>query len=302
MHPLRRISALVAFAVVLAACGAGTQPSALGQTALVTNSASTPAITAMPTATPKPTADLAHPVGIMAVGHSGLTGEGTGAQYAADRSKSWATGDAPEIDSIYLRLVAVLPATAGHVANNAQGGAAAAALKGQAERALVAVPAPALAIIQTVDNDILCDGSNIVAVGQSVADALTAIHAASPNTKILVVGQLGRPDVTFLKALVAHDPTAARLLTWDDDCSFFDAAGTLRVHGVEKLAAVTDAYQAETARICDAEPNCATDGGLRKAWVDKIEYFSPDWAHLNELGQAAEAEITWPAVAQLLGL
>jgi hypothetical protein len=255
-----------------------------------------------PTTTSQPTVDLDHPVGIVAMGHSGLTGEGTAESLEPNKAASWATGTLPEVNSVYLRLVASRPETEGHVSNTAVGGAGAATLVPQAISAFTTVPAPALAIIQTVDNDILCDGSNIADVGESVADALAMIHEASPNTKILVVGQLGRPSVAFIEELVAYDPTAKAGLTWDDPCSFFSADGELQTSGVEMLSSVIDAYEAETARVCAAVPNCITDGGVRAAYIDKIENFSPDYAHLNVQGQAAEAELIWPVIEALLGL
>jgi hypothetical protein len=239
-------------------------------------------------------------VGLIAIGHSGLTGEGTRGTYEAVTAKSWATGTDPLVKSVYLRMVALLPNTEGRVANTARGGAPASALTSQAEEALAVVPAPVLAIIQTVDNDIQCEGSNVRDVGQDLAHALALLHESSPNTKILVVGQLGRPSVAFIKALVAHDPSAKADLTWDDDCSFYDAAGHLRASGVKKLSAVIDKYEAETAAVCAATPDCVTDGGVRRAWVDKIENFAPDYAHLNVQGQAAEAELIWPVVEALL--
>ena len=245
-------------------------------------------------------ADLAHPVGVVAIGHSGLTGEGTGQPLQAVPAKSWATGSDPQVNSVYLRMVAVLPETKGHVANTATGGAPASALTSQAQQALDTVPAPALAIIQTVDNDIRCDGSNVAEVGQALGNALEVIHDASPNTKILVAGQLGRPSAAFVSTLVAHDPTTKSDLTFGDACSFFDDAGNLRRAGIARLSAVIDTYEAETARVCAQVPNCVTDGGVRKAYIDTIENFSPDYAHLNTQGQAAEAQLIWPVVAALL--
>jgi hypothetical protein len=258
--------------------------------------------TPRPTPTPVTAVDLDHPVGIIAIGHSGLTGEGTGAQNDPQYSASWATGTLPAVNSIYLRMVAAIPATEGHVANTAANGAQAFALASQADQALATVPAPALAIIQTVDNDIQCDGSNVASVGQFLADALARIHDASPNTKILVVGQLGRPSVEYIKMLVAREPTAKLFLTWDDECSFYDGGGILREEAVQQLSDVIDSYEAENARVCADVPNCSTDGGLRKRWTDKIEYFSPDWSHFNVSGQKAEAEFTWPVVENILGL
>ncbi len=290
--------ALVAIAVLLAACSSGARSTAPAEP---TVAARAPSPTATPSPEPTPAADLAHPSGIIAIGHSGLTGEGTGGPGQAVEAKSWATGTDPQVNSVYLRMVALLSETEGHVANTARGGAPASALTSQATDALGAVPVPALAIIQTVDNDILCDGSNIPVVGQALADVLKLIHDASPNTKILVAGQLGRPSDVFIKKLVAYDPGAKAGLTWDDPCSFFDASGNLSESGIKKLGAVIDAYEAETARVCAAVANCVTDGGVRRAYLDTIDNFSPDYAHLNATGQAAEAELIWPVVAALLG-
>jgi hypothetical protein len=289
----RRWPCLVA--VVLVAACAAPGATIVPKEAAPSETESTPTA---PTATP----DLEHPIGIIAIGHSGLTGEGTAGTYEPNPKASWATGTLPTIDSVYLRLVAVRPETEGHVANTAKGGAGAALLVSQAQSALAKVPVPALAIVQTFDNDINCEGTNIADVGDKLAAALALIHDASPNTKILVALQLGRPSVDFIKQLVAYDPAAKANLTWNDDCSFFDSNGNLRIHGVEKLSAVIDAYEAEEARVCAAVPNCVTDGGVRKAYVDKIENFSRDYAHLNALGQAAEAELIWPVVEDLLGL
>ena len=245
-------------------------------------------------------ADLARPVGIVAIGHSGLTGEGTGGPLEAVPARSWATGTDPQINSVYLRMVTLLPKTEGHVANTAVGGATASTLSSQAKEALDVVPTPALAIIQTVDNDIRCDASNIDDVGQGLGEALDLIHAASPNTKVLVAGQLGRPSMDYLRDLVAHHPEVKADLTGDDPCSFFDTAGNLRESGVEQLSAVIDEYEAETARVCATVPHCRTDGGVRKAYIDTLGNFSPDYAHLNAKGQAAEAALIWPVVEALL--
>ena len=60
-----------------------------------------------------------NPVGVIAIGHSGMTGEGSDPTRPGQdaRENSWATGTAPEVNSVYERLLAVRPETAGHVAN-----------------------------------------------------------------------------------------------------------------------------------------------------------------------------------------
>lgn len=102
------------------------------------------------------------PVGVIAIGHSGLTGEGSDPDRPGQDAmkNSWATGDVPAVNSIYQRLIAVRPDTKGHVANMAVGGATSDTLASQAMAALEEVPAPELVIIQTIDNDIRCDGTD----------------------------------------------------------------------------------------------------------------------------------------------
>jgi len=248
------------------------------------------------------TPDLSHPVGIIALGHSALTGEGTAGPNEPNLDASWATGSMSAVDSIATRMIAAIPATAGHVANMAQGGAPAGRLKGQAEAALAEVPVPALVIIDTVDNDIQCNAGTVKQVGQQIADALAFIHAASPNSKILVVDQPGRPSVDFVKHLVELHPEQKASLTWSDACTFYDASGDLNPAGFVKLTAAIDAYEAEQFRVCALVPNCSDDGGVRRAYIDVIENFSPDYAHFNVRGQAAQAALLWPVVEKILGL
>ena len=77
-----------------------------------------------------------------------------------------------------------------------QGGAPASSLVGQAQFALETVPTPALVVVQTIDSDIRCDGTDrthVTEFGVALADALQVVTTASPDSRILVVGQLGRP-------------------------------------------------------------------------------------------------------------
>jgi hypothetical protein len=135
-----------------------------------------------------------------------------------------------------------------------------------------------------------------------VAEALDIITKASPNTKILIVGQLGRPSIAFVKAVVAADPTAKATLTGPGPCDFYTPDGRLAPAHFQTLTAIIQAYEDEEAARCAAVPQCATDGGVRAAWVDRIDWFTGNTGHLNIAGQAAEAANIWPVVARLLGL
>jgi hypothetical protein len=264
-----------------------------------TAATSTPAAS---TPSAAPSIELAHPVGIIAMGHSGLTGQGAGATDETASDASWATGTLPEVNSIYVRLAAAVPGTEGHVSNTAKGGAEASDLTSQATSALARVPAPRLAIAQTLDNDIRCDRSNLADVAASLEDALRTLHEASPNTVILVLKQPGRPSVASIQRIVAADPTQVRGFTSGDECSFFDADGKIQRHGIQKLNDVIDAYEAEMARVCRLVPRCFTDGGVGRGWVDDLDLLSGDYVHYNVAGQAKESAVIWPRVETILGL
>lgn len=271
-----------------------------------TSTSSQPSAMTSESVAASPTMDVSHPVGLIAIGHSGLTGEGTAGDIEwLPIENSWATGSNPEVNSVYLRLVAAVPETDGQVANNAAGGAPAADLGSQAQAAFRTVPVPLLVIIQTIDNDIRCDGSdseNVPEFGQDIAEALDLITTASPNSHILMVGQLGRPSVSFIEELVAQDPAAKDGLTGTGICDFYDPAGELVEENFETLTAIIESYEAEQARVCAEFPQCSTDGGVRAAYRDTLGNLASDWAHYNIAGQAAQAELTWPVVKDVLGL
>jgi hypothetical protein len=179
------------------------------------------------------------------------------------------------------------------------------ALAGEAQAALASVPTPALIIVQTIDGDIQCDGTdaaNVVRFGATLTSVLKSLAAASPESKILVVGQLGRPSPTFVTTLVAKDPTVKADLTGSGMCDFYDEQGRLNTDNFRTLTTIIDSYEAEQARVCSTIANCQTDGGVRAAYTDTLENFSSDWNHLNVRLQAQEAMIIWPVVAKMLGL
>src|ERR1700747_2026646 len=76
--------------------------------------------------------------GIVALGHSALTGENSDPHHLGVPAlrNSWATGTNPAVDSIYQRLAAANPAFHGHAVNEAFGGATASTLVLQATKAL----------------------------------------------------------------------------------------------------------------------------------------------------------------------
>jgi hypothetical protein len=189
------------------------------------------------------------------------------------------------------------------VANTAVGGARAASLASQATAALKAVPAPALVIIQTIDNDIRCDGSDeahLEAFGAAVADALDVITKASPESKILIVSQRGRPATSA--AAFAANPNFIAMNSGSGMCDIFNVDGTLAEDRMAALTSIIESYEAEHARFCAAVPQCATDAGAYTTYVEDVEDLASDLNHLSVQGNARSAAIIWPVVEELLGL
>jgi hypothetical protein len=293
-------------AIVLSACSSPAASSLASPTgsggSVAQTSGSSPAVV-----TPQPTVagSLDSPAGVIVMGHSGVTGEGTAGNQQAAPENSWPTGTNPDVNSLYLRLKSARPELAGSTSNQGQGAAASSSLGLQTAAALREVPYPALAIIATIDQDIRCDGtdpSHLPDFGAAVRGALSVIAKASPKTKILIVGQAGRPDAGFLQELVARDPSVKATVTGTGMCDFYGPDGTIQPAHIATLSSIIDAYEQEEAKVCSEFPQCVTDGGVRAAYKDKLENFSPDWNHQNVRGQAAQAELLWPVVKKLLGI
>lgn len=250
-------------------------------------------------------ADPGSPQGLIAIGHSGMTGLSSDLDRLQENSpaNSWATGSSPAVNSVYLRMLTARPKTEGRVANAAKNGAEASTLTDQAREALAQVPTPALVLVQTLDNDIRCDGTDTThypEFGAQVRAAVELIAAASPKSEILIVSQFGRP-ATYAKA-VAADPVASRGFTSDDPCSVFAGEGKVNAKGVATLTSIIEAYEAEQARACAGVPLCHTDEGAMTRFQDRLEDYGPDRNHLLASGHARLAETIWPTVAKILGM
>jgi len=91
-------------------------------------------------------------------------------------------------------------------------------------------PPLALVVVQTIDGDIRCDGTDGEHVGEfgvALADALEVVTTASPDSRILMVGQLGRPSPSFVEKLVAEEPYVQAGLTGTGECDFYRPDGVL---------------------------------------------------------------------------
>jgi lysophospholipase L1-like esterase len=133
-----------------------------------------------------------YPNAIVVLGHSGTTGANSdpSTQGTDATQNSWATGDNPAVNSVYTRLVALNPAVRGHSTNLGVDGTDIDDLGSQLDQALALTPLPDLFMIQEVDNDMQCDGTdpdNYPRFGQTLSDLLATITAKAANATILLV-------------------------------------------------------------------------------------------------------------------
>jgi len=249
------------------------------------------------------------PVGVIAIGHSGLTAENSDPErpHQPALENSWATGTNPDVNSIYQRLIEVHPETEGHVANTARGGAHSSTLASQAETALDEVPTPELVIIQTIDGDMnSCpvDEGEVASFGDNVSKALDLIVDRSPQSRILMVTGFIRPDPAYdEQAIAAHPELEAEATGTPGECGTpFLSPGEVNMAFFDMLTTRIEAFEAEQQRRCDAVPQCSTDSDVRAPFFFTLEYETPTLDHPSVLGLAKRAELEWPVVVDVLQL
>ena len=288
---LRGLTA-VAVLVVLAGCGAsdiaGRTPSP--------SSASTSEVASSASPTPVTTEALDS---IAVLGHSGATGTMSDPKdtYRDAHENSWATGDNPAVQSIYYRLLQTHPAMQGHNYNEAVNGTGVDNLEPQLDRLLQeAAPLPDVVLVQTIDNDMHCDGTdaqNYQPFGEALTQALTTIEAKIPGVDIFLVSQWG--TVKNWTAYAAGNPSAVAENSGTGPCDVFTENGKIRPAGEKSLQAIVDHYWSVVETACASLPHCFTDGGAMQTMRIKAEDVASDGNHLAIPGHAKMAAIAWNA-------
>ncbi len=210
---------------------------------------------------------------------------------------SWATGTNPDVNSIYLRILAHSRAVKGHAVNLAKDGATVQDLMSQARHAVALKPAPDLFLIQTIDNDIHCDGTdpqNYAPFAAALTAALRLIFDHAPHARIFLVTQPG--TVANNAAVAATNPAWVEAWQGDGPCDAFDADGVLNKAHVVGLQNITDHYFAAQATSCRRFPLCRDDGGAWQQMVVTPADFSDDGNHPSVAGMAKRARATWAAL------
>jgi hypothetical protein len=288
--PLVAVGGVLAVALV-SGCGGGQHRSS---TAAVTSSA-------MPSASSSPSRGADTPAldSIVVLGHSGTTGyDSDPSQPGADiRENSWATGTNPRVRSIYTRLLATHPALEGHTTSLGVDGSTVDDLAAQVDAMVALDPMPDVVIIQTIDNDIRCDGTDDVnrpAFGHTLDRVLTTIDEQDPGAQVFLVSQWASVR-TYVDAVKEY-PSAVSESSGDGPCDTFTFGGKVRPAGIVSLQRLVDAYFATVQKVCHAHPRCWTDGGAMQQMPVRRSYLTDDLSHLSVRGHAVMARYAWAAL------
>jgi hypothetical protein len=239
-----------------------------------------------------------YPYAVAVLGHSGATGFASDPKrpFEDARTNSWATGDNPEINSIYLRLLALNPAVRDHNVNLAADGTGVNELAGQADQALNTQPLPDLFLIQTVDNDMRCDGTdaqNYGPFGATLTEVLKKITAAAPKAKILLVSSPPGTVDNYGK-IAAKLEVARKNVTGTGVCDLFDSAGKPVPAHWRTSEAIEQHYLSQLESVCAKFPACQyDDGALYHMPITADDLATSDGAHLAVSGLRKQAALEW---------
>lgn len=267
---------------------------------------SSPTATPIPTPTPTPRSspssaspDLSRLDSIAVIGHSGATGiRADPADPKRSASEfSWATGESPEVDSIYRRLLADHPALEGNNVNLAVNGAKVDGLEGQLDRLLEVKPTPDVVLVQILDNDMRCDGTdpaNYGPFGKTLTRVLDRLVEEIPDVQVFFVSPWANADLWT--DWVAGHADKRRRNSGTGPCAVFDARGRRRPEGVRSQQEIIDSYRAEISAACSKHPGCFTDDGAELSFVPTDADVASDLSHLSVAGHHKYAEIAWQAL------
>jgi hypothetical protein len=233
---------------------------------------------------------------VAVIGHSGATGLDSDPDHPGTNAyaNSWATGDNPAVRSIYQRLLATHPALEGHSYNEAQNGSDVNALPDQADRVMAQDPVPDVVFIQSLDNDIRCDGTdrqNLAPFATRLGMVIRRIVDTSPTTQVYLVSQWA--SVETYTSTIEKDPTAVAASSGTGLCDVFGPGARRRPAAMRRLQAIVDLYWATMERTCARVPRCLTDGGAMQAMVPRLADLTGDFNHLSVSGQRKYAALAW---------
>ena len=236
---------------------------------------------------------------IAVLGHSAATGTMSDPKDPSRDAteNSWATGENPHVRSVYQRLVERYPAMRNHNFNLAVNGSTVDNIEHQLQRLLIeAAPLPDIVIVQTIDNDMHCDGTdpeNYARFGSILKRMLNLVRREIPGVSIFLVSMWASVE-TWARWASGH-PDKLTENSGTGPCHVFTHDGEVRQAGVRSMQGIVDGYWAQVENVCAKLPDCYTDGGAMQRMTITDRDVAPDLNHLSVDGHAKMAAIAWKA-------
>ncbi|MFF6823028.1 SGNH/GDSL hydrolase family protein [Streptomyces longwoodensis] len=249
-------------------------------------------------ATPTAPAWDVSPASVAAVGDSITRGFDACTVLQDCPAVSWATGSAPEVNSLAVRLLGRAKA-ATHSWNYAVSGARMADLPGQMAQA--AVRRPALVTVMAGANDACRDSADamtpVADFRAEFQEALRTLRRTAPKAQVYVASV---PNLKRLWSEGRTNPLGKQIWRLGicpsmlGDADALDAAATRRRDTVQRRV---EDYNAVLREVCAQDARCRFDGGAVYAYrfgTDQLSHW--DWFHPSRNGQARLAEIAYREV------
>lgn len=291
----RTLGTVLVVAALAAGCG-GTSRSADATAA----SSGTTSPAAGQSSPAPPAAESTRPLDAIAVlGHSGTTGYDSDPEQPGTDipENSWATGTNPAVRSIYQRLLATHPDLKNHTTSLGVDGSVVDDLAAQVDVMLSLDPLPDVVIIQTIDNDMQCDGTdaaNQKRFGKTLGTVLDTINSKDRYAQIFFVDVWG--SVQTYTEVTKDLPASVAAASGNGPCDTYASDGKVRPAGVASEQRIIDGYFRVIERVCAAHPRCWTDGGELKQMPLRPGDLASDANHLSVQGHAVMARYAWDAL------
>jgi hypothetical protein len=213
---------------------------------------------------------------------------------------SWVTGNNPQVNSLYQRILAHNERIEGHRTLLVDPNVGAGEVGPLALRAVELSPPPDLVVIQMLDQNMACPASpqDLDLARRNLLSALQIIEERAPYTRVFMVSQFGSPT-TFVQSLTSDQRVAAGQAFADFTCVPLDPRGKVIQKNLDNFEAATHGYEATVKSACDAFTLCGYDEGAFGRTVEAPGDMGPDLSHLSVQGQAKAAAVAWKALQDI---
>ncbi len=240
-----------------------------------------------------------YPRSVAAAGDSATTAALAGELAREVWRNSWATGDNPQVQSHYLRILARNAAVQGHVFNAAVSGQRMVHLLAQAERVVAARPDYVVLLMGA--NDVCASAEDrmppVEAFRAQFQAAMEVLSRGLPEARLYIVSI---PDVYRLWEVMKEHAPALFLWSLLGHCQTMLANPTSLAAADEarrdRVRQRTRDYNQQLAEVCSHYIHCRYDGGALFSYAFRAEDVSSfDFFHPSEVGQRQMARVSWEA-------